>query len=120
MIQICLCEECHHVWLANSCPDGTAPKRCAKCKSSLWDGRAGEEIEQERPVEAREEVAEEQIERELPAEDVPDSERTIARKMGHAIGCNCHSCERMREIFKAADNQQANSGTKAKTGGRAP
>lgn len=40
---ICICDECAHSWLAS----GEIPARCAKCKSSQWDGQ--EKRERGRP-----------------------------------------------------------------------
>jgi hypothetical protein len=123
---VCICDECAHTWLAS----GEVPARCAKCKSSTWDGQpkrdrgrpkkeltsapvANETIPREPTEEEITAAIEDQapIESQTVAEEIPESERTIARKMGHALGCDCHSCERMREFFRPKDQA-----SEAKTG----
>jgi hypothetical protein len=32
---VCICDECSHAWMS----ENEMPARCAKCKSSQWDGQ---------------------------------------------------------------------------------
>jgi hypothetical protein len=120
---VCQCELCSHAWLAT----GDIPARCAKCKSSQWDGQEKRErgrpkqlpapaVEEPKAIEVYEPIEEEMaeaMESQLVAdeepieaqvvdvvEDWPEYERVVARKNGHALGCVCYACENTRKFMK--------------------
>ena len=113
-VNVCLCEMCGHSWLSK---EETLPARCAKCKSSTWDGQEkrdrGRPARMPAPIETLEDTGPEISSDDVPEEylpndsqlpaDVPEDkdvvEETITRRMGH-VRCDCVACENLRRMMR--------------------
>jgi len=129
---ICICDGCGHTWLAN----GDVPARCAKCKSSTWDGQEkrdrGRPARMPAPIETLEDTGPEISSDDVPEEYLPNEGQSVAkveewsfadreahRKMGHALGCNCYDCEGIRRMMRPSPEtgkQSAHEKTPRKKG----